>query len=208
MTDHEVIQAADSVEEAIQYMLMCEEKCHNGAGFSFQTIRPTFTEPTSILSAMCKREYPISARINLNHRSSPYGEYTTSDINADLSTWLKYRDDFSSNYAACTILRASNGSGNLSIALSTNLNAKKIIPDAKMRQGFEPCSMYALGTDEAELSLFQQSLIYDDYVMNALIFQYEWRRRKGRNIELRLGVDPVQTCAELSRIARGVYKQL
>lgn len=199
MSDHEVVQAADHISVALECLIelgnvsdartkiygsVYDLQVHNG-------------------------EDPDVSHVLLNNSDNSYGssysgEFIYNSVNVGLCTWLQYNINSRAKHTSNTLLRPD--SNNCSILMSTNAGSNDIsrIRRSQMNEVFE---MQKLGTPECSEYLFLRSLEQDDFTMNALMFQYEWRRRYGMNIVLRIGVNPVQTCFSIEQIARDAYEK-
>lgn len=199
MSDREVIQAADSVEVALECLMELG---------SVSDMRTKIYGDVYNLQVH-NGEDPDVSHVLLNNSDNSYGasysgEFIYNSVNVGLFTWLQYNINSRAKHTSNTMLRTH--SNNCSIVMSTNAGSNDIskIKRTQLNEVFE---MQKLGTPECSEYLFLRSLEQDDFTMNALMFQYEWRRRYGMNIVLRIGKDPVQTCSNIEQIARDAYEK-
>ena len=197
MTDHEVIQAADHVEAALELLLDIE---HN-VGRNIKWYTPVYD--LQVHNGEDENRSHVLFNYNVN-TSFASDEHIYSSINVGLFTWLQFNNTRRSKHTSNTMLRTE--SNDCSILMSTNAGSDKVskIIRTQLNQEFE---IHKLGTPECDEYLFLKSLEQDDFTMNALMFQYEWRRRYGMNIVLRIGRDPLQTCSSIEKIAREAYAE-
>ena len=197
MTDHEVVQAADHIEAALELLLDIESKVGRNIKWyaGVHDLRVHGSEDAEQSHAL------FNYNVNTSFASD---EHIYSSINVGLFTWLQINNTRRSKHTTNTMLRTQSNHG--SILLSTNAGSEKVSKILRTQMSKE-FPMQKLGTPECDEFLFLNSLEQDDFTMNALMFQYEWRRRYGMNIVVRLGRDPVQTCASIEKIAREVYAE-
>ena len=197
MTDHEVVQAADHIEAALELLLDIESNVGRnhkiyGSVFDLKVHNGEDEDRSHVL---------FNYNMNTSFASE---EQIYSSINVGLFTWLQFNNARRAKHTTNTMLRTPSNHG--SILLSTNAGSDKVskIKRTELNGVFE---IQKLGTPECDEYLFLNSLEQDDFTMNALMFQYEWRRRYGMNIVVRLGANPVQTCSSIEKIAREVYAE-
>lgn len=194
MTDHEVIQAADHIEEAV-FMLVDMESMMG------QKMKIYVPAPGLVLH----NDEPINqAHVLMNYSQNMYEVFENCEcsVNLGMYTWLKYKIEGKPEKTANTMLRSE--ANDRSIILSTNAGSDKVVQIKRAYKNGE-FKMQELGTPECDEYLFLNSLEQDDFTMNVLMFQYEWRRRHGRNIVLRMGRDPVQTSSLILQTVKGAY---
>jgi len=196
MTDREVIQAADYVEEAVFLLVEMEEMM----GQKMKIYVPAD-------GLILHNEEPVNqAHVLINYSNNMYEVFDNCEcsVNLGMFTWLKYKIDGKAEKTANTMLRSE--SNKYSIILSTNAGSNDIVKlvRASMNVKYE---MHKIGTPECDEYLFLRSLEEEDFEMNVLLFMYEWRRRYGRNIVLRIGRDPVQTCSLILQTVKDAYEK-
>lgn len=194
MTDHEVIQAADHIEEAVFLLVDMESMMGQNMHIYVPTEGLVLHNAEPIL--------PAHVLMNYSHNMYEVFENFECSVNLGMYTWLKYKIEGKPEKTENTMLRSE--SNDRSIILSTNAGSDKVVQIKRAYKNGE-FKMQQLGTPECEEYLFLRSLEEDDFTMNALMFQYEWRRRYGRNIVLRMGRDPVQTCSLILQTVKGAY---
>lgn len=194
MTDHEVIQAAEHIESAIDILVDME---------SMMGPKMKIYVPAPGLVVHDDEKISLShVLINYSHNQHAILDNLESSVNLGMYTWLSYKQNGNERHTTNTMLQTSSNQN--SIILSTNSGSEK--SSKIVRTSFNnEFDMHKLGTPECDEYLFLNSLVYDDFTMNALMFQYEWRRRYGRNIILRIGRDPVQTCSLILQTVKGAY---
>lgn len=197
MSDQEVIQAADHIESALELLLDIEYN----VGRNMKWYAAVYDLQVHNGEDEDRSHALFNYNVNTSFASD---DHMYSSINVGLFTWLQINNTRRSKHTTNTMLRTPSNNG--SILLSTNAGSEKVskIIRTQMNKEFE---MQKLGTPECDEYLFLNSLEQDDFTMNALMFQYEWRRRYGMNIVLRLGSNPVQTCSSIESIAREVYAE-
>lgn len=198
MSDREVIQAADYIEEAVFLLVEMESMMEQNMKI--------YVPCSGLVIHNEEEDNQAQVLINYSRNSTTYYVSDISDcsVNLGLFTWLKYKIDGKSEKKDNTMLRTQ--SNKYSMILSTNSASEKVV---RMNRGNvnDEFKMQGAGTPECDEYLFLSSLEYDDFTMNALMFQYEWRRRYGRNIVLRIGRDPVQTCSLILQTVKDAYEK-
>lgn len=191
MLEHEVIEAADNIEAAIG--ILGEMQAIVGDNMKIYV-------PDKGLAVHVEDAKNLHILFNYTYKMN-YADSECS-VNLGMRTWLKYRNDNMSDKRDNTMMQPTpNG-----IILSTNNDSDKVIRWTRLGQN-GIFNMHEIGTPECDEYLFLRSLEEDDYTMNVLMFQYEWRRRHGMNIVLRLGSDPVHTCSLILQTVKDVYEK-
>lgn len=200
LSNEEVVLAADAIERAYATMLEIDR---------IAGLDSTYNTSSNILNVHNTHKGQHIAKVHdmdLVVRNQESGFYHKDSKNSSVSVgmyaWFQYGDIISTRKEN-TILKTRTN--NMSSLLRTRSNSNTI----SFEQPGSPSTVFEfhkLGTPECDEYLFQQCLVQEDLVMNALIFQYEWRRRRGADIQLRIGVDAVQTCLEIERVVQEAYE--
>lgn len=196
MTNSEVQQAADSIEEVIEKMIELDEIVGYGGKLYV---------PSPELCIHVHDEEQIQSHVLNQYNSSTGGVNLESSINYGLNTWFQYDEWFKPKHHTNTILKTRTN--HRSVLLCTNTSSDYANYGFSMMNHICEFELQKLGTPDADEYFFLKCMEYDDLVINALLFMSEWKSRSGANIVLRLGTNPVQICAALSRIAREAYDE-
>lgn len=205
LSNEEVVLAADAIERVYATMLEIDR---------IAGLDSTYNTSSNILNIHNTHKEQHIAKLHdmdlVHIRSQDSGgmssfyhkDSTNSSVSVGMYAWFQYGGIINTRKEN-TILKTRTNNKSSLLRTQSNSNTISFEVPGSPRTVFE---FHKLGTPECDEYLFQQCLVQEDLVMNALIFQYEWRRRRGSDIQLRIGVDAVQTCLEIERVVQEAYE--
>jgi|AGFS01.1.fsa_nt_gi hypothetical protein len=119
-------------------------------------------------------------------------------------TVLKYNWDYTTNIELNVVLLNDTVTSHISLNKDSDriIFRKSIISDIYFEY-----EMMDMTDPDTEMFLFQESLVQKVEVINALMFAFEWRRRKLPNIQMWLGADPLNHCEGVLNIIKLMREQ-
>lgn len=145
------------------------------------------------------------AQVSFERDSNWQWAFENRRPNPSFNITSKTQSIFKFNWDYKALLEVTAGLINDTVQCQLSLNNESnriIFRKGVMSSVLFEYEMMDMTDPDTEMFLFQESLVQKVEVINALMFAFEWRRRKLPNIQIRLGADPLNNCEGILNIIK------